>query len=336
MRLTEGGILVGVALLVLFAAWLQVGALWCFRLGHWFLSSGRRNAVRRVAWCLDFVPWRRGEYSAAYLRIRVASDEGQTSVALERLEELLQKLEGHPLLASTAAASFIDVWVNAGQYRRAVLAPRRSRWRTRARGAREVFGIAQVNRAEALHNLGRDRLALALLRRQRARLKASRIGKNGALALEAWIRAQLGQTERARRAIERLDPRPLSPYYAAEIHFTRALVELSGGKHDLAFEEATAGLAGAVRASSERNGHFLIGRIEAARGNTEEALKHYERGRMHRYRAQGGGSLLELAQLYERLGQPQGARDAYGLLLERDPESAAALVGRKRLDQLGG
>lgn len=92
MRLTEGGILVGVALLVLFAAWIQVGALWCFRLGHWFLSSGRRNAVRRVAWCLDFVPWRRGEYSAAYLRIRVASDEGQTSVALQRLEEMLQKL----------------------------------------------------------------------------------------------------------------------------------------------------------------------------------------------------------------------------------------------------
>lgn len=336
MRLNEGDVLLGFALLVLLVAWLQVGAIWCFRLGHWLLSSGRRSAVRRIVWGLGLVPWHRGEYPATYLRIRIASDEGDTSVALQLLEEMPRMVQRQPSLASIAAASFIDVWVNAGQYRRAVLEPRRLRWTARTREARELFGIAHVNRAEALHNLGRDRLALDVLRRQRSRLKSSPLGKNGALTLEAWIRAQLGQTQRARRAMERVDPRPLSPYYAAEVHFTRALVELSGGNSDLAFEEATAGLARAVRASSERNGHYLLGRIEAARGNTDEALKHYERGRMHRYRAQGGGSLLELAQLYERLGQSAAAGDVYAQLLERDPESPATLIARERLDQLRG
>lgn len=316
---------------IVVAAWISVGPVLCVRYGHRLLSSGRRDTLRQVIRALRYLPLPNGTHLARFFRCRVASDEGETAEATRELEDLLRLLPAGSRLTSWMFAGTIDIWVNAGRYRTALLAARDARWR----GASwELSCVGHVNRAEALHNLGRDGLALALLRRQRARLERSALGRNGAIALEAWIFAQRGNAAQARAVFGRIDPKPLSPYYLSEVLYTHAAIELAGNELDRAFTLASHGLAKAVRASSERNGHFLLGRIDLARGQLEQALVHYERGRHHRYRGQGGTALLELGQLYERLNRPNAAREVYAEALARDPESPAARECRARASML--
>jgi len=269
------------------------------------------------------------------LLIRADSEDGNADAAAALLDRCLESAARARWRTRFLCWAAIDIWINAGQYRKALRAIRRFPMfgPERARDA-GLYGTMQVNRAEALHNLGRDRLALRLLARTRPFSKRSTLARNGALLLEAWILSQLGEGERARSVLSGLNSRPLSPHYAAEIHFTRAAVELCCGQLDAAVVEANLGLTRAVRSSSERNGRFLLGKIEMARGELTRAVSHYEAGRAHRYQRQGGPSLCELGQVYERLGKLADARQVYLDATLRDPESFAANECRARLARL--
>ncbi len=320
------------ALVVLaFMVWAQKGLAWSDVLCKRYLYSGRRVACRRAIAALRFAPHPLAPLLADRFLIRLASDEACTVSALAGLDRLIAQSTA-PQTSAIISASLVDIWVNAGHYRAAIFAPRQYRWRGLGASSWELYSVAHINRAEALHNVGRNDLALRLLARIRSR-NTSGVGVNGSIALEAWILADMGRAREAREVFERIDPRPLTPYYAAEVHFTRALIELASGEYEVALAEASSGMANVVRASSERNGWFLLGRIEALRGNLEPALALYERGRSHRYRGQSGRGLLELGQLYERSAQPDAARAAYAQAIREDPENAATARCRVALDE---
>ena len=326
--------MMGSAFVLMFVAlllWLTLGLRLCVALASRYLRSGRRAACRRVMAVFRAFPRDLGGADVtSYFRIRLASDEAHTSSAIAELERAIDAMPNQ-LTQALRSASLADIWVNAGCYHSAILAPRLFGWRALRRRYPDVFGIAHINRAEALHNVGRNDLALKLLARAP---RVSAIAKNGGLALEAWILADIGRASAAKELFNRIDPRPLSPYYASEMCFTRALIALTSGDYESALIAASDGLARVVRASSERNGLFLLGRIEALRGNLEQAIAHYERGRWHRYRGQSARGLFELGQLYEQQNLPQVAHAAYAQAIEEDAESAAAARCRARLDRL--
>lgn len=319
----------------LLLAWPMIATMVFVRLGFWFLGSGNRAAARKLRKWVWLMPKKTAWTVSNSLLIRANSEDGDADGAAALLDQCIESVATDPRRASFMACSAVDIWNNAGQYRKALRAIRRFPVR-RAERARHpgLYGTMQVNRAEALHNLGRDRLALRLLARTKPFADRSPLSRNGALTLEAWILAHMGQGERARGVLARLDARPLSPHYAAEVHFTRAAVELSCGQIEAALVEANLGLASAVRSSSERNGRFILGKIEIERGNFHLAVLHYEAGRAHTYRRQGGASLHELGQLYERLGKLGDAQQAYEDATVRDPESLAARECRARLEEL--
>jgi tetratricopeptide (TPR) repeat protein len=283
---------------------------------------------------LILFPEPRARYFRRYLGIRLVAYEGAAEQSSNDLESWLDSMNRHSSGANFTERLFVDVRVSAGKYRAAVLGGRHVRLaRLRTRKLRGLRAIWHINRAEALHNLGRDDLALRLLDRSKAASEGNPVARNGLLCLRAWILGHRGEVAAARRAFTGIDPKPLSPMYLPEVLFTKAALELASGDVEGAFTSATAGLGAALRASSERNGLFLLGKIERVRGNLEQAVEYYERGRSHRYRGQGGGSLCELGELYQELGRTELARAAFVTAIERDPESAAAAQCRMRLEQ---
>lgn len=318
--------------MVLVASWLSVSPSRYATASHWLIQRGHFRTAGVVIRLLRALPQRKGEYWARFYGVLLASDRGSTAEALSEAAGLLE-VYGHPPAGGWVALNLPPVWINAGRYREALIALRRYPLRPH-HADREGLAICHVNRAEALHNLGRDDLALKLLQRIRRLLSRSSIGKNGALTLRAWILAQRGQPQRARRVLEKLDARPLMPGYAAEVFYTRALVELAAGAAERALEEAEQGLAASLRASSRRNGLFLLGRIEAARGNLERAFSYYEQGRAHVYRGQGGQALFELGLLRLRQSDTERARAAFDDAITRDPESIGAERARAELAKL--
>ena len=305
----------------------------------WSLFVGAGPSVAVLALCtitLLFVV-RRSRSLREIRRIRVLANRGDIDRAVRRLEPFLATVRKRSRAAYLAEWTATDLWVTAGRYRRAVAGLRHvGRPRRLNTLDRHIYGIMQVNRAEALHNLGRDDLALRLLNRVDASVDLSPIATNGSRALRAWILAHLGRGDDARKVLSALDPRPLSPTYAAETHFTRSAMELCVGNLDAAKLEANRGLDCSVRASSQRNGLFLLGRIELARGKIERARRHYERGRSHRYRGQGGAALFELGSLYESLGEREAAVAVFREAIERDPESFAVQKCQQRLRAIAG
>jgi hypothetical protein len=323
---------------IMFLCWVQWGFRWGVRLASKSLHSGRRAACRLAIATLRAHPNPLAPVFAAHWRVRLISDEARTDSAVSELEQLLSTPArrgrgpfNHVWLQALYSASLVDIWVNSGQYHAAIFAPRRFRWGVLRQTLPSACAVANINRAEALHNIGRNDLALKLLARTP---RTEPIALNGGLALEAWILADEGRAQAARDLFSRIDPGPLSPYYASEVLYTRALIELTSGQREAALSSAADGLARAVRPSSERNGLFLLGRIEAALGHFEIAIAHYERARSHRYRGQSARGLFELGQLYERQHSASAARAAYAQALEEDSESAAALRCRERLAEL--
>ncbi|HYQ04725.1 MAG TPA: tetratricopeptide repeat protein [Polyangiaceae bacterium] len=314
--------------LLLVAVWAQWGLQWSNRFGTWCLYRGRRTACRAAIVSLNVHPNPYAGSAAARMRIRLLADEARTSLAISELEGLVSSAI---LMKPLNSAQMIDIWVNAGKYRAAILAPRRFRWGLLRRHLPDLCEIANINRAEALHNIGRNDLALKLLTRTP---RANPISVSGGAMLEAWILADEGRTDAARALYRSIDARPLCPYYWSETLYTRALIELSAGEYDLAFVSVSDGLARAIRVSSERNGLFLLGRVEALRGNLDRAIAHYEGARRHRYRGQSARGLFELGQLYERQNRPAAARSVYAQAIEEDAESVAATRCHERMAAL--
>ncbi len=233
--------------------------------------------------------------------------------------------------------SVIDALVSAGRYREAVAA--QARWSARGRRSGRdsdpvSYAFTQINRAEAFFELGESAEALSLLEHARPLAEPDAVARNGLLCLEAWISIHEGELERARDRLARVDVAALSPVYAAEVHYTWAAYEREAKDLEHALQHAERGLQSSVRPSSERNGLFMIASIEALRGNHARAKEHFERAVGHHYRGQGADGLFRYAEFLERTEGAHAAEPVYGLLIERDGESALATHARRRISKL--
>ncbi|HWZ89564.1 MAG TPA: hypothetical protein VNW92_11960, partial [Polyangiaceae bacterium] len=190
------------AVACLLAAWPLVVTIALMRLGSWFLAHGKRAAARRLCDWVWLIPRKAGFAVSQNLRVRATSEEGDADGAAALLDGCVESMARDPTRASFMSCVGVDIWVNAGQYRKALGAIRGCRARRLLRARHPgMYGIMQVNRAEALHNLGRDDLALRLLSRAKPFTARSPLGRNGALTLEAWILSHSGQAERARAVL---------------------------------------------------------------------------------------------------------------------------------------
>jgi hypothetical protein len=157
----------------------------------------------------------------------VAADRGQTAKAVAAADSMLDATA--KILPTTClwfmVNAAIDVYVNAGCYGKALGAA--DRWTSSAqdRGREREPGahaFAQINRAEALHNLGKQSEALALLDEVEPASQADPLSKHGLRLLRAWILAHCARQEEAKGQVASIDADALALHYAAEYHFTRA------------------------------------------------------------------------------------------------------------------
>lgn len=268
-----------------------------------------------------------------------AADRARTRLAVERAEEMLRiMLAVDPAGCSWTLLNYaIDIFVNAGLYRRAVRVV--DDW---SRDAREAgrqrdpvsHTLAHINRAEALHNVGRESEALVLLGALDHGCAQDALAREGRAVLRAWILAHMDRLQEAAAIVDSVDAGPLGRRYEAEVLYTRSLVARLRGDLETAVAMSRSGLERARRASSERNGLVMIAAAEEARGNREEALRLLESAARHRYRGQSAGGLLLLGENLERAGRLDGARAAYERALVEDPESHLCGTIRERLASL--
>lgn len=321
--------------LVLAVAALASAALW------WRLRTVAARAIdecyehaewhRALAWIARASRWRlvpRAELLDARALALQALGDVDGAVACARAY-LAHPAAGSPLHRANTA---VDVLVFAGRYGEALAVTATwddARWRELAAGHPPIFVILRANLAEALYNLGRWDEALALL----ADLDvAARTPLTAAiLALQrAWILAHRGDGAAALRLVDGIDRVALPVAWRAEAHYTRASALLALDRVADAAVEAEAGLAAARRASSQRNGWFLLARAAARAGDLAHACALFERGARHFYRRQGGDSLVLWGDVLAAQGRGAEARTAWSLAIERDPESAAAAIARDR------
>jgi tetratricopeptide (TPR) repeat protein len=255
--------------------------------------------------------------------------------AHEALGDTARAVEGARLLAKEARAvedwglanTAINTFINAGLYQEALEVERG--WEPQEEPDEE-WGLVQLNLAEAHYNLGDWTAASERLRAVEAVASGESLLRHALLVQRVWIQAHTGRGEDALTTLEALNLQCLPRVYWSEVAFTRASVLLALRRFDEAEARAREGLALARRASSTRNGLFLLGRISLEAGRLEDASRHFEAGVVHPYQGQGGGALLAWGDCLERLGQGARAREAWRLVLERDPQSAAAREAASR------
>ncbi|HSP82054.1 MAG TPA: hypothetical protein VLQ93_26265 [Myxococcaceae bacterium] len=193
------------------------------------------------------------------------------------------------------------------------------------------WALLQIHIAEALHRAGdlhaaRARI-LTLMRMVRPDSGVAHV-----LHLRhAEMLAHDGLGEQALETLRRVDPEKLHLQHESEYFFARASALLAAHKYTEADQEVRLGLARARRAPSTRNGLFLRGQLAHAAGRLEEAHQYFQAGAAHPYKGQGGDTLLSWGDCLTSLGRPEEARQAWQLVLARDPQSAAAPQASARL-----
>lgn len=251
------------------------------------------------------------------------SDAGRTDEAVQSARLLLKRLPAtrcrwdHVNLA-------IDVFVTAGLYSEALLVP--DRWPEHVLAqARErdpmSFALAKINQAEALNNLGRPDDALAVLDSVAAEAVGPELARGGWSCLRAWILVHLGRIDEARALLRDVDTPSLHDRYAPEIAYTRAALEREAGNFDSALNHARCGLDCAVRASSVRNGLFLVADLAARLGGGRLAREKFQEALGHPYKAQSADGLLRFAGFLEQLGETREAAWVRQLAAQQDPQS---------------
>ena len=273
------------------------------------------------------------------LYVTLAADRGQTSRAVGAADSML---DATAKIVPTTCLWFmvntaIDVYINAGCYGKALAAA--DRWTSsaqdRGRASETVaHAYAQINRAEALHNLGKQSDALALFDEAEPSSQSDPVCKNGLRLLRAWILVHCDRREAAKSELARVEDAALTLHYAAEYHFTRAVVECAVNDFIAAEWDARQGQLLARRASSKRNALHVLARVAFATGDMQRAIALLEQARGHRYQGQAGPCLALLGEAYEAVGKLEEARGAYAEALSLDPESYAAEKARGRLDFL--
>ena len=286
----------------------------------------------RLSTLLGLLPGTFWKQYVAVLRMGAYKNSGQTAEALDVMRRTLNDLAAGecPWRFVNAAA---DLLVNAGRYREALRVS--ERWsegaRIRGRDADVAsYATLQVNQAEALHNLGRDREALAVLDAVEPVIRPLRFAANGMRCLRSWILVHCGQLQAARDELARLDVSAL-PLYRAEVCYTHAALERESGDLQRALEYAEEGCVHARRASSVRNGRLMLGSIAALAGDGARALSVFNEAVDSDYQRQGGDGLLRFAALLERQHDREGALRVYRLLIQRDPESVFATRAQRKL-----
>jgi tetratricopeptide (TPR) repeat protein len=275
--------------------------------------------------------------SLRQLQVHAHEALGQTARAVEGARRLADEARsvGDWSLANTA----INTFINAGLYQEALGVERR--WEPRAvdgseePGPDEEEALARFNLCEALYNLGEWEAARERLRAVEESPAGEPLLRHAILMQRAWIQAHTGQGAEALATLERLSREDIPRVYWSEVSFTRAAALLALRRYDEAGNEARVGLKLARRVASTRNGLFMLGHIALAAGRLEEAARHFEAGAAHPYKGQGGSALLAWGDCLEKLGRSERAREAWRLVLERDPQSVAAREAALRLGLAG-
>ena len=269
----------------------------------------------------------------AWVRVGLAPFGTSAAAAGRAAERALSRLTAPDVGMMTMA---VNAFIFAGRYRdaRAV----ETAWDDETRDALAAdpsWPIFQINLAEADYNLGHwDRAAARLAAIEAAALDGGALTRAAFAMQSAWIAAHTGRPDALAIAAS-CDRSDLGPDYRSEYHFVHAAAHLVAGHFPEARTHALRGLAVWRRRSSERNSHYLLGRIAAAAGDATSARAHFARGAAHPYRGQGGPELLLYGELLAASGEPEAARRAWGWAAERDPESPAADLARARLAATG-
>jgi tetratricopeptide (TPR) repeat protein len=292
---------------------------------HFGTYRGTLAIVRVLRW-LGAPRWMR----PVMLQLTVHAREalGRTESAVEGARRLVG--EARALRSWELANTAINTFINAGLYEEALEVERHWEHPDSPEAPDPEEGLAQLNLAEALYNLGDWEAASARLQRLEAVADQQPLLKHALLMQRAWIHANTGWGAEALALLEQVERQNLPRVYWSEVAFTHAAALLAVGRYDEAERHARAGLECARRASSTRNGWFLLGRITLAAGRLDEALRHFEAGATHPYKRQGGRALLEWGDCLERLGQGSRAREVWRLVLERDSRSEAAREAASR------
>ncbi|MCY1080135.1 tetratricopeptide repeat protein [Archangium lansingense] len=301
---------------------------------HWGAYRGTLGLTRAIGLLGADAFMRR---SLLQLRVHAHEALGETARAVEGARRLADEARavGDWSLANTA----INTFINAGLYREALEVERG--WEPQEEPISEEWGpdeqsaLARFNLCEAHYNLGDWEAASECLRAVEEAAVDEPMLRQAIPMQRAWIQAHTGHEADALATLDQLNRKGIPRVYWSEVAFTRAAVLLAMRRYDEAASEARAGLKFARRVASTRNGLFMLGRIALAEGRLEEAARHFEAGAAHPYKGQGGGALLAWGDCLEKLGRGERAREAWRLVLERDPQSAAAREAGSRLGAAG-
>lgn len=225
----------------------------------------------------------------------------------------------------------VDARVARGDYRGALELPRL--FAPRDADTASAL-LVQINLAEAEYNLGRWTDAWDRLRGLDPLAAAFPIARAGLSQQRAWIAAHAGRAEEALHHWRRADPVDLPRRYLAEHFFTGAVAQIAAGDLAGADRCARAGGRVAVRVSSRRNALAICGRVAVAMREWAEAERFFRAAALHPYRGQGGDALLCWGDVLCRLSRLDEARRAYGLAIDRDPQSESAHLARARRDAI--
>ncbi|MCY1076192.1 tetratricopeptide repeat protein [Archangium lansingense] len=298
------------------------------RCGEWGAFQAALALTRLLEWLpltarMRTLLWREKLYAHSAL-----GNTG-TAVAGARRLAVHAKADGCTRCATCA----VNVFINAGLYREALDLERG--WKGPSEEApsaeRNEWALVRFNLVEAVYNLGSWEAASARLSTLEETARGFPFLWNFFPVQRAWILAHTGRGEEALAALENVDCRLVPRVYRSEVRFTRAAALLALCRYEEAEREARMGLKLARRASSTRNGLFLLGRIAMAAGRLEEALRFFEAGATHAYKGQGGDGLLAWGDCLGKLGRHEEAREAWQRVLARDTQSGAASKAASRL-----
>jgi tetratricopeptide (TPR) repeat protein len=180
-----------------------------------------------------------------------------------------------------------------------------------------------LNTAEALDNLGKTDAAIGIIAKVQKLGLTAPIVVVGSRCSQCWQLARSGQLETAVALAERIDPTSLGSRYAAEAHYTLAVLALAQGDFVAARKSLGSGLTVAQRGASIRNGLFLEAELELRSGNQEQAIRIFEKALTNRYQRQGGFWLSLFIEVYESQGRTTDAHRVRRLLAARDPQFAS-------------
>lgn len=259
--------------------------------------------------------------------IQEALGETQAAVAGARGLTAHARADGCWACANCAA----NVFINAGLYLEA-LELEKGDLRTEDEPNRRLEHLlVRFNLVEAVYNLGGWTAASKRLEQLKEEARLHPLVWNFYPIQSAWILAHTGRGEEALEVLESVYEEQVPYPYRSELYFTRAAALLAVKRYEDAHQAARRGIELARRASSQRNGLFMQGRIALAAGHSEKALRFFETGARHRYQGQGGDALLAWGDELARLGRLDEAGKVWRLILERDPQSGAAWEAAARL-----